>query len=245
MFTLTHSKNKLRTDQQPAPFLFKPQGIRFSFGTLATCGYQIKAEGLSRLHCTLLKIGEIWSIVDGDGVKGSSYGIFYPNGEKISTAEMFPGQCIYLLNSAEDTIVLKRDRNPLAIIPDDRDLTVNHELSTRVLIESLTDQTLQFEVMMKTDREHRDEQANRFLNLLNDVCDEVKRLKTDVSISTVDDMARDRKMGELRTLVRLLAVVVGGAGLWLVVKDQQTASNIFGMVIMIGGAVGFGRSGSK
>jgi ABC-type protease/lipase transport system fused ATPase/permease subunit len=143
-------------------------------------------------------------------------------------------------------VILKRDRSASLLVKvDDRDLTVNHELSTRVLIESLTDQTQQIEAVMRRDREHRDEQVAQFVGLLNAVCDEVKMLKTDFSISTVDDSTRDKKMSDLRTLTRLLAVVVGGAGLWLLVKDQQTASNIFGIVIMIGGAVGFGRSGSK
>jgi hypothetical protein len=77
------------------------------------------------------------------------------------------------------------------------------------------------------------------------VCDEVKRLKTDFQVASVDDGDRDKALKEQKTLTRLLAIVVGGAGLWLLVKDQQTASNIFGVVIMIGGAIGFGKAGSK
>lgn len=245
MFTLTWTKNKLQTDKQPAPFLFVPEGDRFTFGLSSDCDHQIKADGISRLHCTLLKTGDDWSIVDGDGVKGSRHGIFYSNGEQLSSTMMVPGRAIYLLNSAADTVVLKRDRSGALAVQDSRDLTVNHELSTRVLIESLTDQTSQIEAMMRRDREHRDNQVTEFLTLLNDVCDEVKRLKTSFSLSTVDDSNRDKKVAELRTLVRLLAVAIGGAGLWLLTKDQQTASNIFGIVIMIGGAVGFGRSGTK
>jgi FHA domain len=245
MFTLTWTKNKLKTDEQPAPFLFVPQGDRFTFGRSADCDRQIQAEGLSRLHCTIVRTGEVWSIVDGDGTTGSRYGIFYPNGERLFSTEMIPGKAIYLVNSGEDTVILKRDRIASLVKVDDRDLTVNHELSTRVLIESLTDQTQQIEAVMRCDREHRDEQVAQFVGLLNAVCDEVKMLKTEFGISTVDDSTRDKKMSDLRTLTRLLAVVVGGAGLWLLVKDQQTASNIFGIVIMIGGAVGFGRSGQK
>jgi drug/metabolite transporter (DMT)-like permease len=73
----------------------------------------------------------------------------------------------------------------------------------------------------------------------------VKRLKTDFQVASVDDGDRDKALKEQKTLTRLLAIVVGGAGLWLLVKDQQTASNIFGVVIMIGGAIGFGKSGTR
>jgi hypothetical protein len=242
MFTLIWTKNKNK--DQPEPFVFTPEDDRFVIGTHSSCDHIISAVGLSRRHCTLVRSGDSWIVEDGDGVRRSTCGIFDMSGERINSAVLQPGQSVYLLNSAEDTIVLRRNRG-LTGPADDRDLTINHEINTRVLIQSLRSQTEEIEAFIKRDLERREQQLSDLSGLLNTVCDEVKRLKTDFQVASVDDGDRDKALKEQKTLTRLLAIVVGGSGLWLLVKDQQTASNIFGVVIMIGGAIGFGKSGSK
>lgn len=243
MFTILWTKNKTLSEQPP-PHVFEPDKDRYLIGASDACDYQIKTRGFSRRHCSLIRIGSHWVIEDGDGVNKSTCGIFDMSGNRITSAKLEPGQSVYLLNSAEDTIVLRRDRVTTSA-PDDRDLTANHEFSTRVLIESLTAQTAEIEAYIRQDQERRDLQIQEVSFLLNTVCDEVKRLKTDFNVASIDDSDRDRALREQKILTRSLAIAVGGAGLWLLVKDQQTASNIFGVVIMIGGAIGFGKSGSR
>jgi hypothetical protein len=249
MFTLTWTIANKSIEKQPSVFMFEPSDDRFTLGRSATCDRQIQADGISRIHCTLIKKEDNeWTVVDGDGTRRSSYGIFYPNGEKITSTDMIPGQAIVLLNSSDHQIVLKRDRRK-TVEPSDRDLTVGYEMSTRVLTESLNDQTGQlearFEWMMQQEREHHDSQLLKIREFLEVVYDETKRLRTDFSVSAVDDSDRDKKIREQRTLTKVLALVLGCAGLWLLVKDQQTASNIAGVVIMVGGAIGWGKSGKN
>jgi FHA domain len=247
MFTLTWTISNLPIDKQPTAFLFEPQTDRFTIGRSATCDHQIQADGISRIHCTLVKNDEGWILVDGDGVKRSTYGIFYPNGERLPIAKMNPGQAIVLLNSSEHQIVLKSDRR--ASTPSDRDLTVGYEMSARVLTESLSDQTgqleMRFELMMSEERKHNDSQLLKIRDFLEVVYDETKRLRTDFSVSTIDDGTRDKTIKEMRTIIKVLALILCSAGLWLAFKDQQTVSNIAGVIIMIGGAIGWGRSGKN
>lgn len=250
MFTLTWTIADQPIDKQPSPFMFEPSSDRFTFGRSESCDRQIKTDGISRIHCTLIKNDDGWILVDGDEVKRSSYGIFYLNGEKISIAKMTPGQSIVLLNSTEHYIVLKRDRIAIAAEPSiDRDLTVGYEMSTRILTESLNDQTGQletkFELMMSQEREHHDTQLSKIKDFLEVVYDETKRLRTDFSVSAVDDGTRDKKINELRVLLKVQALILGCAGLWLTFKDQQTINNIAGVVIMVGGLIGWGKSGKN
>lgn len=244
MFTLTWTISSLPIDKQPTAFLFEPQNDRFTIGRSESCDHQIQADGISRIHCTLVKNTEGWILIDGDGVKRSSYGIFDSSGDRLSIVKMTPGNAIVLLNSSEHLIVLKCDRRVAE--SSDRDLTVGYEMSARVLTESLSDQTgqleMRFELMMAQEREHNDSQLLKIREFLEVVYDETKRLRTDFSVSTIDDGARDKTIKEMRTIIKVLALILCSAGLWLAFKDQQTVSNIAGVVIMIGGAIGWGRS---
>lgn len=246
MFKLIWKMANQPIDKQPSVFTFEPSDDRFTFGRSPTCDHQIQADGVSRIHCTLIKNNEQeWVIVDGDGTKRSSYGIFNASGEKILVADMTAGQTVVLLNSSEHQIVLKHDRRMVSD-PFDRDLTVGYELSSRSLTESLNDQTGQletrFEQMLMEKQQHSDSELLKIREFLEEVYDETKRLRTDFSIAAVDDSDRDKKIREQRTLTKVLAVVLACIGLWLTVKDQQTASNIAGLVIIVGGAIGWGKS---
>lgn len=249
MFKLIWKMANQPIDKQPSLFMFEPSGDRFTFGRSPTCDRQIQADGISRIHCTLIKNKEQeWKVVDGDGTTRSSYGIFNTNNEKILVADMTEGQTIVLLNSSEHQIVLKRDRRMVSE-ESDRDLTVSYEISNRALTESLNDQTGQletrFEEMLAQAREHNDLQLLKINEFLEVVYDETKRLRTDFSVAANDDTDRDKKIKEQRTLTKALAIILACAGLWMVVKDQQAASNIAGVVIMVGGAIGWGQAGKN
>jgi hypothetical protein len=234
MFILTYYRDGFLADT----IEIAPTKDRITIGRSPKADHVIPSKAISRIHCTLTREGDEWTAIDGSEETGlSSYGIFSTSGIKLESMRMEIGSEFYLINSFSESARIKRVKefyDDTGAI--DRDATVSIEVSTRVLIESLKEQTVEL-------RETLDRQANEHADIVNNVWDEVKRLKTDLSCSLVVDVDRDKKIGEMRTLTKSLAIVLGCSGLWLLVKDQQAASNIAGVVIMVGGAIGWGRSG--